>query len=525
MNARNAIQRVWSRRPKLGSGTQTLAAGVIFLAVLTLFQRFVGLGRSVILCRWLPTDELGQWDLEFTFLLSVGPLVVLGIPGAFGRFAESYRQKNQLIRFVQITAIACAAILAASTGAMILFREPLGAFLVNAPSGSSWYLLLIPTLVTVVVFNYLTALMTALRQHRAFAGIQAVHGIAFAALCLVFVPAFSYGSGGVVVAYAVASIIGAAVAAWLLRTTFRELGAEAEAEADDEPKEPLWTHFVAAIKHILPFAVAIWLATLIANSFRMSDRMLMVHLTENEQLAMFFVGQYHAARIIPRLMAQFAMSLAAMVTPHLVQDWDQGNHAAAIQRLGRLLKFVSISFCVAGIGVLAMGNTLFSTLMDGKFELAVELLPWAMATGITFSIAFVAQNAAWCSKQAWSTSACFLVGLIANVLFGIVLFPTFGILGIAVGTFMATSLVLWAMLWLAARAGFCFPFATYVLMALPSALVGGYIPASVLILAIALAAVFHNEFVTDGERQRLREIVIGRLNRFRRSSSAASAGR
>ena len=36
---------------------------------------------------------------------------------------------------------------------------------------------------------------------------------------------------------------------------------------------------------------------------------------------MYLVGQYHAARIVPRLLSQFAATLAGMATPHLVADF------------------------------------------------------------------------------------------------------------------------------------------------------------------------------------------------------------
>ncbi len=508
------------RKLSFGTGAQTLAAGVICLAILTLFQRFIGLGRSVVLCRWLPTDQLGQWDLAFTFLLTMGPLVVLGIPGALGRFAESYRKKNQLRRFIQITSLSCLVIFAGAAAVLFVMRRQLGQWLLNAPPDSHWIAWLIPTLVAVVLFNYVTSLMTALRQHRAFAGVQAVHGIAFAVLCLILVPAFSYRAAGVVVAYAVACLIGAALALLVLRSSVDQWEADAEdSDPDSVEDDRFSSHLVSAVKWILPFALAVWLSTLIANSFKMSDRMLMVHLSGNDQLAMYFVGQYHAARIIPRLLTQFAMSLTAMLTPHLVQDWDRGEIQNAVDRLGGLLKFVSVTFCVVGVLVLAFAPLLFSVVMDGKFGLAVELLPWSLAAGITFSLAFVAQNALWCSKKAWRTSLCFLAGLVVNVLAGVLLFPKYGILGIAIGTFVATAAALGVMLWLAARVGFRFSTATYVLAALPAALVSGYLTAALFLLVIIVATLFFDEFVTEAERAKVRQMAGGRLQKLLPSSS------
>ena len=75
---------------------ETFAQGFILMIALTGGQRLIGFVRGVLFCRWLPAEELGAWDLAFGFLLLAAPLAVLGIPGAFGRYVEHYRQRGQL---------------------------------------------------------------------------------------------------------------------------------------------------------------------------------------------------------------------------------------------------------------------------------------------------------------------------------------------------------------------------------------------------------------------------------------------
>ncbi len=454
---------------------QTLATGVFCVAFITLFQRVVGLGRSFVICGWLPTAELGKWDLSFSFLMAVGPLLVLGVPGAFGRFAEGYRKTNRIGRFIQITAVACILIYAISLLAVVIFRGPIGEYFLGNTQDSSWPFVLLPVMTVVVLFNYLTALMSSLRLHRGFAKVQATHGISFAVLCLVTVPIFAYQAIGVVAAYGIACVISSfAAVIWL-----RQSMAEHSLHHQDLPAASSAGSFVielrGVLRAILPFALAIWLATFIANSFRISDRLLILNLSASEYVGLFYVGQYHAARIIPRLLSQFAMTLAAVITPHLAEDWDQGATGRAADRLASLLKAIAISFTGVSALIVAFAPAIYSLLMHDKFDLAIELLPWCMASSVTFSLAFVLQNAFWCSKQAWWTSLAFLVGLIVNVLAGLLLFPLIGIKGIVVGSFVATAATLCFMLWIANRRGFRFSTSTYVLLALPSALTSGLV--------------------------------------------------
>src|SRR5262245_23605055 len=99
----------------------SLAASVLVLLVVSVVQRSVGFGRGVLFCRWLAPDELGMWDMAYSFLLLAAPLVVLGLPGSFGRYLERYRQRQQLRIFLKRTAAWTAAFTAAAIGIIALW--------------------------------------------------------------------------------------------------------------------------------------------------------------------------------------------------------------------------------------------------------------------------------------------------------------------------------------------------------------------------------------------------------------------
>ncbi|MEL6105339.1 MAG: hypothetical protein AAFU85_04855 [Planctomycetota bacterium] len=488
---------------------QSLGAGIVCVGLLMILQRGIGLGRSLIICDWLPDGALGEWELSFSFLMAVGPLMVLGIPGAFGRFAEGYRQRKQIGRFIAVTSVACGTVYAISMLGLFLGRDIATTVFFGAGRDNGWLWAILPALASVVVFNYTTSMLSALRLHTEFARCQATQGVGFAVLCLLCVPASDYTAGGVIVAYALASLITSSLAALYLWQCTRE----ETAPRLDGPGLSFVAELVQVMRAILPMAVAVWLATFIANTFLVTDRALIMNLAEGEEIALFFVAQYHVAGILARLMEQFAMTLAAVITPHLAEDWDRGEKELASQRLSSLLKLISLLFCTASIPVVIIAPWLLDWIGD-RFELAVKLLPWTLATSITLGLAYVFQNAFWCTKRTWWTSVAFLVGLGLNVALGIALFPILNVYGVVISTYLSMAATFVVMLSAARGLGFRFPFSTYLLLALPGALTLGYLGCCVVLILLVHLALVPSMYAIQRERDYLRELVRRRFGRL-----------
>ena len=49
------------------------------LLVANIVQRSIGFGRGILFCRWLSPDELGAWEMAYSFLLLAAPVVVSGV--------------------------------------------------------------------------------------------------------------------------------------------------------------------------------------------------------------------------------------------------------------------------------------------------------------------------------------------------------------------------------------------------------------------------------------------------------------
>src|SRR6266436_425888 len=98
----------------------TLATSVTILLIANVIQRTIGFGRGILFCRWLAPDELGTWEMAYSFLLLAAPIVVLGLPGCFGRYLERFRQRGQLRTFLRRATVWTAGLTIAAFALMVL---------------------------------------------------------------------------------------------------------------------------------------------------------------------------------------------------------------------------------------------------------------------------------------------------------------------------------------------------------------------------------------------------------------------
>ena len=174
----------------------TLTDGVLIVLVLMLVQRSIGFLRAILFCRWLDAEQLGLWDMAFGFLMLAGPLLVLSLPGAFGRYAEYYRRRGQFRPFLLQTTAACMTLALCGAGGIVWFRENLSALIFGAPNRESLVLLLAGSLLAVAAYNYTISLFTALRAVRLASAMEFVNGVMFAVLGISLLAGWRCGRPG-----------------------------------------------------------------------------------------------------------------------------------------------------------------------------------------------------------------------------------------------------------------------------------------------------------------------------------------
>jgi len=488
-----ALTQAETRAAPSALRTDTLADTVVILLALTAVQRVVGFVRGVLFCRWLDPLELGEWDMAFGFLLLASPLIVLGLPGTFGRYVERYRQQGQLRPFLARMALLSTCLMTLGVTTMALAGTWVSELVFGRPDRVELVRLIAACLAIVVTHNFLMELFTALRMARLVSTLHFIHSLAFAGIGTALIVGWHATAASVVLAYGAASLLCVLGSLVHLRRVWR--AAEAPASALSHQ---------SLLARLLPFALWIWLASWLANMFDMADRYMLVHysgLQAAEALAQ--VGNYHSSRVVPMLLVSVAALLAGVALPHISHDWEAGRRDVVSQRVNLMLKLTG--FCLlAGAAIIQLAAPLlFEHAFQGKYSGGLSVFPWTLAYCVWFGLIGTVQNYLWCAEKARLVSLAMLAGLVINVCLNLVLLPPLGLLGAVLAT-AAANLAAFALTCLFAHlCGLRVDPGMWIITLLPPVLpLGPWTMLGVLAL-FALWAVFGKGLLSEEDRQQL----------------------
>src|SRR5262245_2297740 len=278
----------------------SLAASVAILLVVSVVQRSVGFGRGILFCSWLAPEELGLWDMAFSFLLLAAPMVVLGLPGCFGRYLERYRQRGQLRTFLRRTATWTAILAGASIGVIVWAAPTFSDLVFGQPNQETLVIIMSASLAAVILHHFLEALFSALRQFRIVSAMQMCQSFGFAAISLSLLWWWRLAAESIIIGYGAACLISATAT---LLITGRSVADEAIRD-QAVPHSEFWPPLVR-------FAVWIWFTNLLCNLFAVVDRYMLLHYSGLDSVAALEqVGNYHSSRVVPILLISLADLLA-----------------------------------------------------------------------------------------------------------------------------------------------------------------------------------------------------------------------
>jgi polysaccharide transporter, PST family len=473
--------------------TDTLADSVLILVVLTVVQRLVGFARAVLFCRWLDVEQLGVWDMAFSFLLLAAPLSVLAIPGAFGRYLEHYRQRGQLRAFLRRTILTCGGLSLLAFAAIVLSRRWFSSLIFGSENESDIVALAAGSLLAVIAYNFLIELFTALRTIRLVAIMQLVNSVAFAVLAVGLLFSWQCTAKSVLLAYGGSCLIAGGWAGCMLRRVWHS----APAVAPPLPRRVLWTR-------LAPYAAWVLLGSVLINLFEVVDRYMIIHFSPTSAVgALDAVGNYHSSRVVPMLLVSIAMMLAAMITPHLSYDWEAGRRDRVVAQLRLFLKLFGFVLSVGAVAVLVAAPLLFEFAFRNKFPVGQAVLPWTLVYCTWFGLSMVLQNYLFCAEKARLASVALACGLMLNVLLNIVLLPKLGLEGAVLSTAAANALTLGLICLFNRRLGFALDDGAKLVLVLPMVVCLGPWVAVFAIVAIGAEAMMGSLLLSPEEKHQI----------------------
>jgi O-antigen/teichoic acid export membrane protein len=478
--------------------TDSLVDSVLLLLALTVVQRLIGFLRAILFCRLLSAEQLGEWDISFSFLMLAAPLSVLALSGSFGRYVEYYRQQGHFQALVRRTALLVGYLAVVAWSVILIGRQPFSELIYGTPTNVHNVVLLAGSLVAVIGFHYMVDLFTGLRNARVLSGLQLLNGLAFAGFSVTMLAAGSRTAGSMVIAYGAACLVSVLVALGPLRSAWH---------ACPDRQEPLAQG--ALWSKLIPFAAWMWVGSFLSNLFDAADRYMIIHCPAfSADEALTQVGNYHSSRVVPLLLVSIASLVSTIVTPHLSHLWEQGQRSEVAAQLRLLLKLMAFGLTAGGTAVLIAAPLIFGLAFQNKFALGQAVLPWTLTYCTWFGLQGVAQNWLWCNEKTRLGSVAMLAGLATNVGLNLLLLPTLGLHGAVLATAVGNVVVLGGVCLCNRWLGLHLDRGTSVALLLPLAMAGGPWVATAALAGVGLLAVCgpllseeEKRLLADGLRQ------------------------
>jgi O-antigen/teichoic acid export membrane protein len=479
----------------------SLTTSILVLLVVSVVQRSVGFGRGVLFVRWLAPEELGQWDMAYSFLLLAAPVVVLGLPGSFGRYLERYRQRQQLRTFLRRAAWWSGTLAAVAVTVICWAPAVVSQKVFGRPDETTLVKLMAMSLLAIILHHFLEALFASLRKFRIVSTMQFCQSLGFAIISLSLLWWWRMSAASIVVAYGAACLISAT---GMLFWTARDLAHVAQPD-DSVPHREFWPPLVR-------FAIWIWLTNLLSQLFAVVDRYMLLNWSGlNTSTAMTQIGNYHSSRVVPLLLVSLADLLAGVAMPYMSHDWERGLKRQVSDRLNLVLKLTSLGMLAASVAILWISPLLFRLAFRGRYDEGLAVLPWTLTYCVWYALVIVAQTYIWCAERTKIGSLPLAFGLLLNIGLNLVLLPIWGLLGAVVATTISTGVALAVLYWLNHREGFELHPGLIVFSIAPIALGGGVWAGTAALVALATAALFSSALFTVAEREILAEFVRRQL--------------
>jgi polysaccharide transporter, PST family len=475
----------------------SLAASVVVLLAVTVIQRTVGFGRGILFCRWLSPEELGEWEMAYSFLLLAAPVVVLGLPGSFGRYLERYRQRGQLRTFLYRASVWTSVLTVFAIALLIAAAGQFSDLIFGHPDHRGLMPLLAVSLAAVILHHFLEALFAALRKFRIVSTMHFCQSFLFAAISLALLVWWRTAAESIIIGYGLACLITAIGAlAW----NGRDLAVVA-APGEAPTHRSFWPPLVR-------FAIWVWVTNLLCHLFAVIDRYMLVHCSglENAE-ALALVGHYHASRIVPLLFLSVADLLAGVVLPYLSHDWEAGHKERVAERLNLVLKFLALAMLAGGVAVMILSPLLFRVAFEGRYNDGLAVLPATLTYCALYSLLLVAQTYLWCAERMKSGAIPLAVGLVVNILLNFALIPTWGLEGVVAATTIATGLALAVLYAINHHVGMKLEPGVLWLSLAPAAMCGGVWVGAVTLLAIAAALPWSKTLLTHSDREMIWQML------------------
>jgi O-antigen/teichoic acid export membrane protein len=474
------------------------------MLVANVLQRGIGFARNLAICHFLSQQQLGMWALASSFFVIGAPMAVLGLPGTFGRFAETYRNCGQLKQFVvTLMGVSLCGLLAMS---LVMMAMPIASssFIFGSPQDIATMLALCIALGCIALFNAGTELMNGLRRSKIVSSMHTVNSLALTATGLTALLVWPDWRA-MVLAFAASALIGLIPSL----PVFLDRSHWTTSPNMSFSQSKMWGR-------IAPYAANIWFFNAITNTFDIVDRMMLLHwgaATQTSDAGQSLIGQLHSGKLLPALLASVSLMFSGILLPYLVRDWESNRRDRVVQFLRSSISVGTILFVGASIGAMLVAPTLFQWLFANKYSEGLGVMPLALIAVCWMAVALNLHNYFWCAERGRVLALIALGSLAVNLIANALLIPSMGLRGALTGTMLATGFDLFGTILVMRTLGADVKPSSFLILLLPLTLAGGLLPATLAWSGVVIACSRTDWVLTADEKRLLDTVFLPILNK------------
>ncbi|MFM2095037.1 MAG: hypothetical protein RIS70_2161 [Planctomycetota bacterium] len=479
----------------------SLTVGLCSGATLAVIQKSVGMLRHIVFLCWLTQDQMGRFTVAQTWLSTVAPLIVLGLPASLCRYVEHYRRLGQPRSYLLRVTRACILIPMPIVLVGILFPDWFTDFIYRDAETTELVRLLAIILATVLAAATVNELLLSHRMFRVAAQMQFLGTMVFlgsGAALMALTPLRDYA---VLLAFGLSNLtitLGGLIRFWPRWRSYRDA-------EKAQPAKQFWAK-------LLGYSLWNAFSGCLAGLFFCGINQVMIH---NDQLtpreAEGMIGQLASGIFIPMQLMFFLLGLmGTTLFPYMSRDWERGMQQMVAQRFHTAFKILMLGFCAGSIAVLLFSPILFDTILHGRYDDGREILPYSLALYAWMTATYFSQYFVLCAERARAVCIGLLLGVVFVGLSGNYFVSTFGLLGAVIALTLGHCVSLIFLLHACWKNGMPINRSILIAALLPFGLVFGTIPAIVMLLAIVASSFYGNWLFSNEERA----LLLNRIHRI-----------
>ncbi|HVB24176.1 MAG TPA: flippase [Ktedonobacteraceae bacterium] len=415
---------------KMQSEISGAASNAGFVGLSNIFGYILKYANNILYQRGLGIEYYGLYTLSTAVVTLIGTVLTLGLDDAMIRYIAIYRGKKQpnLLRGLTIFCSALAGIAGLIGAILVIYFAPAIAHFENKPDITPFLQVLGSTIPLMILTTIWAGGLQGFKdfKKRAILGKILLPFIGF--LLVLIVVIFFRSLYAILIITVVGTLLAAIGNLYFFFQRFAKVYARKE-KPTDKPEE-------YATREWFGFAAPNFLTTVVGVVLDSIDTLLLGYFA----VSVIALGQYGAAIKVTALIGMPLNALNTMFAPTIAELHSRGEH----DKLAAMFKIVtkwSVTFSLPIFWVTVLFAVPFLSLSGNAF---ISAWPLVMVFAVGGIVSASTGSVGYMLLMTGRVKLSFLnslAAIIANVIFGLILTPRYGAMGIAVATVLAILVV------------------------------------------------------------------------------------